>query len=137
MDEQRKAIRHELNLKIAEVFDHPGSIAHIIDISTTGAKIEANFKIDIDEILEFNLNSWLPILTGKVIWVDEVSNDPLSYLVGISFNKPFNACPDLIVLNSEYHHLIQEQKERIAELEAQLAQEKVCHPWWKKLWGKE
>jgi hypothetical protein len=131
MNEQRKAIRHELNLKIAEVFNRPGAIARILDISTTGAKVEANFEIAVDEILEFNLNSWLPVLTGKVIWVTAISDDPLSCLVGISFNEPFIACHDLIVLNSEYHHLIQEQKERIAELEEHLTWRRS---WWKKFW---
>jgi hypothetical protein len=134
MEEKRRVERHELNLKIAEIDDRPGSIAVILDISSLGAKIESNFKFAVDELLEFNLISSLPVLTGRVAWINQESDNPASYLVGISFTEPFSACHDLIALHSEYHQLQQEQKERIDELEQQLTKRRS---WWRRLWGRD
>lgn len=90
--ERRRAPRYPLRVEVKEINNQPGRGAYLLDIHPFGVKIEVPQPLEPTEVVE--LKAVLPgdknetILEGEVIWLDNASDSPGSFIIGISLFQP-------------------------------------------------
>ena len=102
-DQERRLFEREpIIVEIEAKGQYPGQVFRLMDISLGGFKLDTNFYLQLGKRFEFQFclpeGENMCRLTGEVIWIKQVSADPVHYRLGLKFSAPLKRLPDLFSL---------------------------------------